>query len=266
LIGERGQAFLTTHSPAILQALSIDEISRLAAGANPVGLGGQQIGRVLKEAPDSLLSRLPVLCEGATETGLLTPVLNRFAADEGLPDIDALGIRLIGRNGQPTILQEAEEFIGAGLACGLFVDDETNHSGRRAALAEQPRCAFATWNGVRNIEEAVAKWLPWDQIPAVLDLGARVAERPVEDLLRQVGDCIGKPGTDSLNDLRATFNEARVREAVACAMQSKNSPWFKTVERGIALGDLMLQLGLPAEIEQVLRDFWRRVRQEAGWT
>lgn len=123
-IGEHGQAFLTTHSPAVLDALEIGEVSRLIGGGNPVALGGAHIGRVQKHAPDALLSRLPVLCEGETEVGLLTVVLNDFAKADNLPDLDALGIRLVARLGQPLVLDEADQLLQAGLACGLFVDDE----------------------------------------------------------------------------------------------------------------------------------------------
>lgn len=264
-IGEHGQAFLTTHSPAVLEALEIGEISRLAVGANPVALGGAHIGRVQEQAPDALLSRLPVLCEGDTEAGLLDPVLNRFAHDDGLADIDALGIRLVARTGHPLVLDEAEEFLRASLACGLFVDNENTHAGRRAALAAEPRCAFGTWDGVRNIEEAVVTWLPWSQLTRILELGAELRGRPMTSLLQQVGECVEKPGKATLDMLRDEFGEPKVREALGAAMQSKHNAWFKTVDGGVALGRLLLELGLPPQINDALRAFWRRVRQEAGW-
>ncbi len=264
-IGDHGQAFLTTHAPAVLEALDIEEISRLPIGSNPVGLTGRHIARVQKQAADSLLSRLPVLSEGPTEAGFLLPVLNHLAAEDGLSDIDGLGIRLIPRTGHPTILDEADELLAAGIQCGVFVDNENDFAGRGAALQAHPRCAFGSWAGVRNIEEAVAAWLPRNQLQQLLELAAQLRDRPVEDLLQQVGECIGKPGSDSLDALEATFGEAKLREALACAMQAKHNPWFKTQEGGEALGKLLLELGLPPQIDEVMRAFWQRVRQEAGW-
>jgi putative ATP-dependent endonuclease of OLD family len=264
-IGAHGQAFLTTHSPAVLQALEIGEVSRLAAATNPVRLAGDHIGRLQKQAPDALLSRLPVLGEGDTEAGLLAPVLNKFAQEDGLSDIDALGVRLVARCGQPSVLDEAAELCRAGLAFGLFVDNETMYAGRRAILAEEPHCAFGMWDGVHNVEEAVATWLPWDQLSAVLELAGQLRDRPVADLLQQVGEYIRKPGTASLDVLCGEFGESKVRVAVAAAMQSKRNPWFKTLAGGAALGGLLLRLGLPPQIEGVLRHFWERVREESGW-
>jgi putative ATP-dependent endonuclease of OLD family len=262
-IGDHGQAFLTTHSPAILEALEAGEVSRLPTGADPVVLDSEHISRLQRQAPDSLLSRLPVLGEGDTEAGFLQPLLNQFAQQDGLPDIDALGIRLVPRGGQPQVLDEADELVEAGISCGLFVDDETTHSGRRATLAGHPRCALGTWDGVRNIEEAVATWLPWEQLPRVLALAAELRRRPVASLLQQVGERIGTPGTATLDELRDQHDEGRVRAALSHAMAERS--WFKTVEGGEALGRLLLELGLPPGIDRAVRAFWLRVRQESGW-
>jgi hypothetical protein len=48
-------------------------------------------------------------------------------------------------------------------------------------------------------------------------------------------------------------------------MQSKNNAWFKSIDGGQALGALLLDIGLPPEIDQVLKVLWQRVRQESGW-
>ena len=265
-VGERGQAFLTTHSPAILGALQVGETSRLTSGEkNPLPLGGDGLARIQREAPDSLLSRLPVLCEGDTEAGFLTPVLDHFASEDGLGSIDSLGIRLVPRRGQPLILDEADELLGAGIAIGLFVDNETGFQGRRGALASKARCAYGSWQDVRNLEEAVAIWLPWEMLASIVELAAKLRRREETDLLQQVGEAIGAPGRRTLDELRETHSEENVRKAVATAMLSKNNPWFKTSEGGQALGDRLLEIGLPQEMQEALKSFWMRVLAEAGW-
>jgi putative ATP-dependent endonuclease of OLD family len=268
LVGDQGQAFMTTHSPAVLQALQVEEIVRVTPRVNPVGLGGQHIARVQKQAPDALLARLPVLCEGDTEAGLLDPVLNAFADQDGLGDIDGLGLRLVARGGQPLVLDEAEEFLAAGLHIGLFVDNERNLDGRRAALAANPTCAFGSWTslaGVRNVEEAVAASLPWPQLSDVIEFAAAHLDRPLVDLLHQVNQQIGRPGRASLAELRDQHGEGAVRMAVAAAMQSRNSAWFKSLQGGRALGQLLLDLGMPDPMAVDLRAFWERVLEVAGW-
>jgi putative ATP-dependent endonuclease of OLD family len=268
LIGMCGQAFLTTHSPAVLQALQVEEIARLTRGADPVGLAGRHIARVQRTAPEALLARLPVLCEGDTEAGLLDPLLNHFAAEDGLGDIDGLGIRLVARSGHETVLNEADEFLAIGIEIGLFVDEEDRHSGRRAALAAHPACAYGSWTSltsVRNVEEAVAASLSWSQLPHLLELASEQRQKPLVDLLQQINQAIDAPGRTSLEELRDRHGEHKVREGLAAAMQSKSGPWFKSLEGGKALGQFLLDVGLPAPIAADVRAFWGRVREVSGW-
>jgi hypothetical protein len=118
---------------------------------------------------------------------------------------------------------------------------------------------------VRNLEEAVAIWLPWEMLASIVELAAKLRRREETDLLQQVGEAIGAPGRRTLDELRETHSEENVRKAVATAMLSKNNPWFKTSEGGQALGDRLLEIGLPQEMQEALKSFWMRVLAEAGW-
>lgn len=264
-VGTRGQAFLTTHSPAILEALEGGEISRLAPTGGPVFIQGRHVQRLQTEAPDSLLSRIPVLCEGDTEAGLLHPVLESFARDDGLGGIDVMGLRLVSRSGQPQILAEAEELLGLGLSLGLFVDCEINHAGRRRRIADNPRCAFGMWETVRNVEEAVCHWLPFENLPDVIKLAADLRDRPEQDLLQQVGDFVGSPGRVGLPQLLDAHSEEEIRKAMSQAMLSKNNAWFKTEPWGRELGSFLLTVGLPEPMHTTLHGFWREIVELGGW-
>lgn len=262
-VGERGQAFLTTHSPAILEALETGEISRLAADTSPVSLAREHVSRIRRDAPDALLSRLPVLCEGETEAGLLQPVLDAMAHEDGLGSLDAMGVRLVARWGQPQILDEADSLLKTGISIGLFVDNEASYSGRRSVLASNEACAFGTWPTVRNVEEAVSMWLPWEHLATLVKLAA--GERNEKVLLQQVGHAIGSPGWATLDELRQSHTEQQVREALAKAMQSKSNPWFKTEAAARGLGIRLLQIGLPREMNDALSGFWLRLREIGRW-
>jgi hypothetical protein len=115
------------------------------------------------------------------------------------------------------------------------------------------------------VEEAVANWLAWDQLPLVIDLAAELRDSSVTPLLQQVGQCVGRPGTSALDGLKDQLDESSVRTALAAAMQASGNAWFKTVDGGESLGRLLLDLGLAPEIDRHLHLFWQRVRQESGW-
>lgn len=264
-VGERGQAFLTTHSPAVLETLKDGEVSRLTPRNNPIALKGRHAQKVQAEAPDLLLSRLPILCEGDTEAGLLNPIFESYARENGLGSIDAMGIRLVGRSGQPQILAEAEELLGLGLSLGVFVDRETTHTGRRRRIARNPRCAFASWDSVRNVEEAVCEWLSFENLSEVIKLAADLRGRAEQDLLQQVGEFIGSPGRASLPELLTSHDEEEVRAALSRAMLSKNNPWFKTEPSGRGLGSFLLAVGLPDRMQTLFHGLWGEVVNLGGW-
>lgn len=259
LIMPGGQAFLTTHSPAILDSLDPGELWLLRAGESPISLGADPIADVVRRAPDALLSRILVLCEGRTEVGFLRPLLDRLAAEDQLGSLDLLGARLISGTGQPKILAEAEALVAAGIGCGLFADAEDKHAGRRQRLAAEGRCAYGSWDGVRNVEEAVAMWLPFEQLPEVVALAAAQLNRSTEPLLQQVAERCDHPGVRDLAQLREISGEPAVREALARAMNEGS--WFKDPERGAALAIKLVELQLPAKIASTVQRFWNNIRR-----
>lgn len=266
LIGSHGQAFLTTHSPAILNALTANEVTRMEQGKpQPVQLDHTVLSRLFNDDPDVFLSRLPILCEGPTEAGLLSEMLDSMAEEDGVGSLDALGLSLSARHGQPQVLDEADGLLNSGIHCGLFVDAEHEHSGRRQSLEANDRCAFGTWAQVRNIEEAVSKWLPVNQLPRLVEVAAHVNDRPLESFFQQVGEAAGQPGKVSIEKLVENVGEHTVRSAIERAMQATSGhAWFKSLEGGRVLGRLLLELGPPTEIDSVIRDFWKSLRLLLG--
>jgi putative ATP-dependent endonuclease of the OLD family len=259
MIAPGGQAFLTTHSPAILQSLDPSELCLLRARQSPVELGTGPVADVVRRAPDALLSRLPVLCEGPTEAGFLRPLLDRHAAEDRLGSLDLLGVRLIPGTGQPRILAEAEALLSSGIMCGLFVDAEDRHVGHRERLAGNPSCAYGSWRGVRNVEEAVASWLPFDQLPGIVILVAELLDRPEAYLLQQIAERCGHPGVRSLTELRVALEESLVRTAIADAMNANR--WFKDSGRSTALANKLAESQMPASIAATIREFWHNIRR-----
>ena len=264
LAGATGQAFITTHSPAVLSVLTGNQVTRIMPGANPQTLANSDIDRLLREAPSAFVSRLPILCEGETEAGFLAEILDEYARQEQVEGLDAFGVTLVAREGmsvgQPRVLQEATALLDAGISCGLFVDNESLHGGQRDQLRQRDNCAFGCWDGVVNIEEAVARWLPVEQLTKLVDLAAGLQiNGGLVPLLQQVGELAGKPGKAPIDSLVESQGERAIRNALGQAMQKGS--WFKQMERARALGRFLLEEGMPSEIEKVLVAFWESVKK-----
>lgn len=259
LIGERGQAFLTTHSPAVLGGLRSQEVVRLASKACPLTFPPLLLDRLMKEDPEALLARLPVLCEGPTEAGLLGALLPQVAGLDGRAALDALGIRLVTRSGQPSILKESNALADVGVSHGLFVDNEATHGGMRARAEAHTKVVLGVWRDVCNIEEAVAKWLPLDRIEALLALVLSFDQRQsIEGLLQAIGDKAKHPGRKPFRDLIPIVGEDAARSALGQAMNSGG--WFKSEERASELAKFLTEGGIPEKIRETISAFWDRLK------
>jgi putative ATP-dependent endonuclease of the OLD family len=260
LIGATGQSFITTHSPSVLEAMSAEEVWRLVPGENPISLRAPELANLFGRAPASFLSALPLICEGVTEVGLLPPLLNTKAARDGLGSMDALGVDLIDGKGNDNAVAEVQALLDIGMRCGTFVDAEKTGSGRRQRLEQNDGCAFGSWPGgeVKNIEDAVARWVTWDDLSALLELAAALQDRPVEHLLQQVGERAGRAGKASLDDLRSEVGEDAVRGALAETMSARS--WFKKADRASELAQFLQGHGLPTQIDEVIEILWSEVK------
>lgn len=266
LAGTQGQVFMTTHSSSVLAALEDHEVWRLASGASsPTPLNFPDAGFLRRGG--ALLSRLPILCEGPTEVGFLPPLLAAVAKANGVDSLEAVGIAFVQMRGQPSMFVPAEALLANGIRIGVFCDNEARHSGQRASIKANPLCAFGTWEGACDIEDALARFLPWEKLTELVALAADESSRKADDLLRQVAEKANLPGKRTLDELRARADEATVRRALSEAMGSelnvsdddRRAGWFKKIEAGRALGVTLQEWGLPPQMQRVIDAFWGEV-------
>lgn len=259
LTGAAGQAFLTTHSPAVLGEVPVPGVWRMHAGQEPLRFEGEPFQTLLQSDPEAFLASAPVLCEGATEMGLLDVWLPRLIGR----DPYSYGVRLVDGRGQPNVLTIAERFVEAQIQVGLFVDDEANFIGRRENL--RPICAAFIWEGARSPEAAVCQWVPVPELSALIEAAAEAAglsARYFEDhVYEQIPDA-DRRGT--ARDLRtAGYPEPILRSALLAAMTQRG--WFKRRRGGQALARMLDRIGVPWEIRRQLDAFGVRLRAVMGW-
>ncbi len=269
LAGTNGQVFMTTHSAATLSALEDREVWRLVGDASsPTSLDFPDASYFRRG--EALLSRLPILCEGDTEFGFLPRLLSDVAQTSGIENIDALGLGFVRMHGQPSMFAPAKALLSRGIRIAVFADNEERHAGRRNELRTHALCAYGTWDGACDIEDAIARFMPWDKLAAIVELAAAETGRNVESIHQQIGEKAARKGKADLDQLKADIGEDATRRALAAAMGSevlvadddRRRGWFKTVESGRALGAKLLDLGLPPEIKRVIDVFWAEVQKQ----
>jgi putative ATP-dependent endonuclease of OLD family len=251
--GAAGQAFLTTHAPAVLESMPAGSVWRMRHGQGPVQLTGEAISHLLRRDPAAFFAPFPLVCEGETEVGFNSV----FLADRLAAPLDNLGIHLIDATGQRPALDILDAFSAASICCGGFLDNEAEFSGRRTRIAGAT--VTFVWANVRNIEEAVASGLPAGNLPFVAEWAAEAAGSESRYFAVQVRDRIPGATANDVKTLVAVHGEATVRTALAEAMCRNR--WFKRRRAGQVLAHQLLRLGMPPDMEAQLAPFVQRLRE-----
>jgi hypothetical protein len=254
-VGTKGQAFLTTHAPAVLSSLVKGSIWRTGTGQqSPAQLDAKALSDLLGHDPEAFFAPIPVFCEGVTEVGLLRALLPKFLNC----NLHAVGIRLIDGEGQPRVLETIRAFHTEGLACAAFLDNEDKHSGKRTELKD--KCVLFVWGSVKNIEEALGRHLPISHFEDLFLLaggGSENKRRSMEDQVRTILLPQPPPERRPFTELFALCGEECVRQAVITAMSDYK--WFKSEALGFELGSKLLQWGVPPFIEEAVRAWAERL-------
>jgi hypothetical protein len=221
------QAFLTTHSPVALRELRGDQlwIERKHKGSHGLDLVGttDPIQGTIRAHPEAFLSRSVLVCEGASETGLMRG-LDFFYSGQGIVSLNALGVALVDAGGVSKIYGRANVIARLGYRTAALRDDDVQPD----ASEEQ---AFQFNNGT------VFKWAPGQALEHAIFHG--VSDAAVHRLLERAIEIHGEEliaehisaasqGLVTLTTCRGPVNPA-TRQILAVASKWKKNAWFKTV-------------------------------------
>lgn len=219
------QAFLTTHSPVALRELRGDQlfVVRKRGLVHDVQLVGGDPGiqGTIRSSPDAFLASSILVCEGASEVGLLRG-LDQFHVSRNFLSITAVGAALVDAGGCDNIYRRANAFDALHFRVAAFRDDDRQPE----QLAEQAFTAGGNplfkWRAGRALE---------DELFASLSDGAvrQLLERAV--WLHGEEVVAGNITSASNGQMSLAFCRGAItptsRQVMALA--SRRSGWFKSI-------------------------------------
>jgi putative ATP-dependent endonuclease of the OLD family len=157
------QAFVTTHSPAVIAAASEASFWYVDHVGNIGPLDAKKIARHRATDPAAFLSRLAVINEGETEVGFNRDILERAVGG----DLLRHGIHMSDGGGHENTLGLIEALCEGRLSFGCFADDEGTHPMRWAAVSEtQGPLVFRWASGC--LEENIIAAVPDAKLEALI--------------------------------------------------------------------------------------------------
>ena len=239
----KGQILMTTHSDVVLAELpppSLFIVSRSPEAVADIkhALASGDISRVLKGAPRALFARKILLCEGATELGMMLGLRERYPdRHDGVP-IEQLGAAIIdggGSAGPPLALA----LRALGYEVGLFRDSDRKLDAHFAAKLQAQGVRVIEYGGGLNTERAVFQSATDAQIDGLLDLVVGfISEPTLVDHLEKTFEGLDVDACFCDWDLVGSSPDLRLRLSDLAAEKS----WFKNAERGRAISALVMQI------------------------
>ena len=239
----KGQILMTTHSDVVLAELpppSLFIVSRSPEAVADIkhALASGDISRVLKGAPRALFARKILLCEGATELGMMLGLRERYPdRHDGVP-IEQLGAAIIdggGSAGPPLALA----LRALGYEVGLFRDSDRKLDAHFATKLQVQGVRVIEYGGGLNTERAVFQSATDAQIDGLLDLVVGfISEPTLVDHLEKTFEGLDVDACFCDWDLVGSSPDLRLRLSDLAAEKS----WFKNAERGRAISALVMQI------------------------
>jgi putative ATP-dependent endonuclease of OLD family len=221
------QAFVTTHCPSAICELKASQlfVVRSNGGRHVVQSvpTSDDIQGTIRLYPEALLAPTIVVCEGASEVGLLRG-LDQYRWTVPKASLAAMGIALVDGNGTDQVFKRGCVFQGLGYRVAVLRDDDVQPTPALEQEFASQSGRVTAWRTGRTLEDELFLSLSDD---AVLQLVEFAVELHGEDLI-DANIKSASNGAFSLAVCRSSLTQ-NVRIVFGKASRTKKAGWFKSV-------------------------------------
>ena len=245
------QTFATTHSPVIVRELAGSQIwimrrSGTDHDMRPAGTDGAIQG-ALRLFPEAFLARSVIVCEGASEVGLLRG-LSQHRAASGAKSVETLGGALVDAGGVSKIYGRAAAFLALGYRTMVLRDDDEQPDAMEEADFLLKGGTLVKWRPGYALEDEIFEAVRAADIDRLLDYAVDVhGEEHVSSKISTISH-----GAKNLASVRGDASAAN-RKLLGSTSRAKKSGWYKQVGWMEYVGREIVGPGL-AEFQQPARD------------
>jgi putative ATP-dependent endonuclease of OLD family len=261
----KSQAFVTTHSPSAISASSNASLWYVDYTGGIGLLDPAKTTRHRKSDPETFLSRLTIVAEGASELGFITALLEK-ALGSGLEEH---GIHVSDGGGHEATLGLLEALAGGGMRFGGFVDHEGKHPTRWDKVSMSLDKLLFRWKS-GHLEENIIGAVHDDNLKAlVIDPTDEKTGMRLRTLAIRLGidekdfetvSAKAAPGLKALIIATASGIVPEDKVLEKKEYKAHGQVWFKTFEGGRELAEKVFALGLWSALKPQFMPFCNAVR------
>jgi len=230
------QVLLTTHSPIVLQELSGEQLFVVKPGPDKHELrnvgSSNEMQSTIRLYPDAFLAASVLVCEGASEVGLVRGV-DQYRTANGKKSISAQGASLVDSGGGEADrpFKRASAFCNLGYRTAVIRDDDQKPDKNVEAAFINGGGKVFTWRDGRTLEDELFLSL---SDAAVRSLLGRAIELHGEGLVNEHLKSSSLNRKD-LQAIQADLDNKRkgiapdTRRVLGKAARTRKAGWFKSV-------------------------------------
>lgn len=223
------QGFITTHSPVAIRELRGDQlfVVRKTAGQHETTMVGTDDATqgTIRLYPEAFLAPSIVVCEGASEVGLLRG-LELYRATQGQVSLTAAGVTWVDAKGVNQIYGRANAFRRLGYRVAVLRDDDAQPDAADEAAFLAGGGALFKWRAGCALEDELFVGLSDVGVQALIDRAVALLDVGlVDEHIRSASN-----GNHSYADCLVGL-PPELRATLSLAARSKRGSWFKSVTK-----------------------------------
>lgn len=238
----KGQTFLTTHSRDVITELTASDLLIIHNDSfdgnirtTTLDYDDDTLQRVVRACPEAFFAKRVIVCEGATEVGVCR-ALDKYRRSHGKEVMSFEDCAYVDGTGSE-FPKRAARIKEVGLGVAVLCDSDIPLSPSKEALEEAGIKIFDC-DSELSMERQVFNDLPWDGIKELLAYVMRAHQRTEESVRDSVAE---KYEGSSFPDDWIETDSPEMRTALAKASVVKDKEWFKRIDHGEALGDVIFK-------------------------
>lgn len=227
---ESGQVIITTHSRDVVVESKSDTIYLMKKGASFLHLFESELQGLLRSQPEAFFARRVILCEGATEYGIIR-ALDHHLQTEGKLGLSARSIAVVNSKGGDNFYRYAIWLTSKGFDVITFNDDDTEEIRSSKEEAISVGVSIAICDTGNALEQQLFNDAPWNMVIELAKLA--------KDILSEEAVVSCLDGILSISELNNTIDERQLEVRKKLGVQSKKKRWYKNVTHGEHLGNIL---------------------------
>jgi predicted ATP-dependent endonuclease of OLD family len=232
---KNNQVFITTHSRDVIVELNSDDLFKLSKNSNKLYNFTASEQETLRINPEAFFSKKLILCEGATEVGIIRGI-NNFNYQNNDFRFSINGVRYLDCKGDSKIQEYIKVFKDKDYDLLVFCDSDNDANSTVIELKQfiiDESINSAQCESGKAIENQVFSDVDFETIKKIFELELLEDKSSLKDSIKS------KYTGTTWNDDFLSNDNLEIRNAIGIA--SNKNKWIKRIDMGASVGEICMR-------------------------